>query len=90
MSKRTRIATFGASALLVLLGVFAAILVKGLTGELLTTILIGVGLIAVVSLIFLEVGLGEEHDLQREAERYRERRFKGARLRVSRRPRRPS
>jgi hypothetical protein len=89
MSKRTRIAAFGTSALLVLAGALCAVFIGGLAGELLTTMLIGVGLIAVVSLIFLEVGLGEDHDLEREAERYRERRLRGARLRMSRRPRRP-
>jgi hypothetical protein len=57
---------FGSAAALVLAGVICAILVPGLTGQLLTFVLIAFGLGAAVLLVFLEVGLSEDRDRARE------------------------
>jgi hypothetical protein len=67
-----------------------AVLVGGLTGEVLAIALITLGLGAVVLLMFLEVGLTEERELAREEKRRRQRANDGERrLRPRRRPRRP-
>jgi hypothetical protein len=58
---------FGSAAALVLAGVACAVLVGGLTGEVLTIALLSIGLAGALLLIFLEIGLGEERDLEREA-----------------------
>jgi hypothetical protein len=65
----------------VLAGVACAVLVGGLTGEVLTIALIAIGLGGAVLLVFLEVGLGEERDREREQSRRRSRedRLGGAR-----------
>jgi uncharacterized membrane protein len=79
---------FGSAAALVVAGSICAVLVDGLTGEVLAIALITLGLGAVVLLMFLEVGLGEERELAREEERRRS--GDGQRPRRPRRfPRRP-
>ncbi len=79
--------------MLVLAGVLGAVLVPGLTGQLLALILISLGLIAAVSLFFFEVGLSEDHEREREAARRSEPRGPAhepeRRLRIKRIPRRP-
>jgi hypothetical protein len=60
VSKRARIVTFGAAGLLVLAGSALAAFVSGGTGQIVAMALIGVGLVAVVGLLFFEVGLSEE------------------------------
>ena len=93
MSPRGRSFAFGSAALLVLAGVLCALFVGGLTGEVLTIALVGLGLTAAVLLVFLEVGLEEERDLDAEArsrdERARRRFALRARASLPRRPRRP-
>jgi hypothetical protein len=71
MSKRTRILSFGAAAALAIAGGVCAALVSGVTGEVLTIVLIAAGLGGALLLIFLEIGLDEERELAREAERNR-------------------
>lgn len=71
MSPRARILPFGSAGALVLAGIVCAVLVEGLTGELLTIVLISLGLGGAVLLVFLEIGLGEERDLARDEERKR-------------------
>ncbi len=93
MTARSRILLFGAAAVLVIAGVACAALVGGLTGELLTIVLISGGLAGALLLVFLEVGLGEERDVAREQARRRRResmaRRSGGHARVPRWPRRP-
>jgi hypothetical protein len=93
MSRRSRILWFGSAGVLTLVGALCAVFVPGLTGQLLTFVLISFGLGGAVLLVFLEVGLSEDRERAREQER-RERASKSTgpdprpRLRRSRRPRR--
>ena len=93
MSQRARIVLFGFAGVLVIAGGACAALVGGLTGEVLTIVLISGGLVAGLLLIFLDIGLGEEHDRARDEAR-RKRTLRAAdvkrRQRTPRRPRRPS
>ncbi len=92
MDSRSRILAFGSCAALVLAGVACALLVGGLTGELLTIVLIAIGLGGAVLLVFLEIGLGEERDRAHEQRRRRgrEQQLGGAPRPLRRRwPRRP-
>jgi hypothetical protein len=80
---------FGSATALVVAGGICAVLVGGLTGEVLAIALITLGLGAAVLLVFLEVGLSEERELAREEKRRRQRTSAGERrLRPRRRPRR--
>jgi hypothetical protein len=84
----------------VIAGGACAALVGGVTGEVLTIVLISGGLAGGLLLVFLEIGLEEERDLARDQERRRSRTNKGARerkplqtggrTRLPRWPRRPS
>ena len=76
---------------MVVAGGACAALVGGIVGELLTIVLISIGLAGALLLVFLEVGLSEERDLARDQERRRRRRTLGARRRprTPRWPRRP-
>lgn len=67
MAGRSRLVGYGTAALLVVAGVIAALVVGGGTGQVLAFILIAVGLILATSLVFLEVGLSEDRQLEREA-----------------------
>ena len=73
MTPRTRIVAFGSAALLVLAGGVCAAVVGGLTGEVLTIVLVSGGLVVGLLLIFLEIGLDEERDIAREQASRRER-----------------
>jgi len=94
VSQRARIVLFGFAGVLVIAGGACAALVGGLTGEVLTVVLISGGLVAGLLLIFLDIGLGEEHDRARDEARRRKRTLRAAdverRPRMARRPRRPS
>ena len=93
MGPRLRIAAFGSAAALVVAGGACAALIGGVTGEVLTIVLISAGLAGALLLVFLEIGLGEEQDLAREEEdrRKRERRALDGqpRRRLPQRRRRP-
>jgi hypothetical protein len=92
VSARSRVLAFGSAGLLVLAGVLAAVLVEGVTGEVLTIVLISAGLAGALLLVFLEIGLGEERDLARgEERRRRQTQAREARRRawLRRHPRRP-
>jgi hypothetical protein len=83
VSRRGRIAGYGAVALLLLGGVACAELVPGGTGPLLALSLIGVALVALISLVFMEVGLSEDRERERLSEHARppdRRRLTGSRL----------
>jgi hypothetical protein len=69
VSTRGRFLSFGFAAALVLAGGVCAALVDGVTGEVLTIVLISAGLGGGLLLIFLEVGLDEERELARDQER---------------------
>jgi uncharacterized membrane protein len=85
-----RVLAFGSAAALVVAGAICAVLIGGLTGEVLAIALITLGLGAAVLLMFLEVGLSEERELAREEKRRRQRTSAGERRRRPRRwPRRP-
>jgi hypothetical protein len=96
VSSRTRILAFGAAGLLVVAGGVSAAFVNGLTGQLLTIVLISLGLGAAVLLLFLEVGLSEDRERAHEEQRRRQRprprieTRRGRRSPPFRRPRRPS
>jgi hypothetical protein len=68
-----RIVAFGSAAALVVAGGGCAALVGGVTGEVLTIVLMSAGLAGGLLLVFLEIGLGEERDLARDEERRRKR-----------------
>ena len=93
MAPRSRILAFGSAAVLVVAGAACGVLVGGLTGQVLLIGLISVGLGGALLLVFLEVGLSEDRELERE-ERHR-RKSVGQRVdaprwpRLPRRPRRP-
>jgi hypothetical protein len=91
VSHRGRIIAFGSAAALVIAGAACAALVGGVAGEVLTIVLISAGLAGALLLVFLEVGLGEERELERDEERRRRRAALGAsrRPRLPRWPRRP-
>jgi uncharacterized membrane protein len=73
VTPRSRVVAFSCTGVLVVAGALCAALVGGLTGELLALVLISIGLGGALLLVFLEIGLGEERDLEREQERRRER-----------------
>ena len=53
---------FGSAALLVAAGVICAAAIGGEVGQILAFAFIGIGLVAVISLVFLEVGLSEDRE----------------------------
>jgi hypothetical protein len=71
VSSRARILAFGMAGLLVVAGGACAAFVHGLTGQLLTIVLISLGLGGAVLLLFLEVGLSEDRERARETARRR-------------------
>ncbi len=92
MTRGGRLIGFGAAALLVLAGALLAALVGGSVGEIVALVLIGLGFIAATSLVFLEVGLSEDHERAQEESRRAEphaprRREQGGRSRLQRRAR---
>jgi hypothetical protein len=66
MATRSRILAYGTAGMLVLAGVLCALLISGLTGQVLTIVLLSLGLGGLVLLVFLEIGLSEERDIARE------------------------
>jgi hypothetical protein len=90
VAPRSRVLAFGSAAGLVVAGSICAVLVDGLTGEVLAIALITLGLGAVVLMMFLEVGLSEERELAMEEKRRRQRdNERQRRFRPHRWPRRP-
>ena len=71
MAPRTRVMAFGSAAALVVAGGIAALLVGGMTGEVMAWGLVTLGLGAAVILVFLEIGLSEDHERADEDERQR-------------------
>ena len=73
MAPRSRIVAIASLGTLVVAGAACAVLVAGVTGEVLTIVLISAGLGGALLLVFLEIGLGEERDLARDEEARRKR-----------------
>ena len=71
MSRRGRLAGYGACGLLVAAGIVCAVTVNGTTGQVLALVLIALGLVLGTSLVFLEVGLSEDRERAREEARRR-------------------
>jgi hypothetical protein len=68
VSSRARVLAFGSAGGLVLAGGIAAALIHGLIGQLLTIVLISVGVGGAVLLLFVEVGLSEDRERARDEE----------------------
>jgi F0F1-type ATP synthase assembly protein I len=66
VAPRSRILAFGSSAALVVAGVACGVLVDGLTGQVLLIALVLLGLGGALLLLFLEVGLSEDHERERD------------------------
>ena len=94
MAPRTRLYTFGSAAVLVIAGAIVWPVVGGLTGQVLAIAFWLLGFGGALLLLFLEVGLSEDRELEREDAIRRAKEAKRAevhrRLRMPRRPRRPS
>lgn len=69
MSPRTRALSFGGAATTIVLGLIAGAAIGGITGEAVAIALTSLGAIALVSLVFLEVGLSEDRDRARTQRR---------------------
>lgn len=93
MAPHSRMLAFGSAFALAIAGGVCAVLVGGVTGQVLTIVLVSTGLGGAVLLVFLEVGLSEDRDRARDEQRQRERAKQalGAQRRPERRrwPRRP-
>jgi hypothetical protein len=87
MTARARVIAYGSAAALVAAGVVCAIASSGRIGEVVALALITLGLGAILLLVFLEIGLGEDRDRAADDER---RRIEAARRAAAQpRPRRP-
>ena len=67
MTRRMRVLSFGGAIAAMVVGAIAGAIVGGITGEAIAIAFVSVGAIGVVSLIFLEVGLSEDREREREA-----------------------
>ncbi|MGH2893950.1 MAG: hypothetical protein ACRDPM_11905, partial [Solirubrobacteraceae bacterium] len=68
MSRRTRTLRYGISIAVALVGVACGALIPGTAGGTAATVLVGIGLVGVVSLLFYEVGLTEDRDRAADAD----------------------
>ena len=73
MSTRARIAAYGAAVALIAAGIVCDSAISSDVGQYVGFALIGLGGIAVVSLVFLEIGLSEDRELAEEERRRRRR-----------------
>jgi hypothetical protein len=69
VSRRTRTLRYGASIAVALVGVACGALIPGSAGGTAATVLVGIGLVGVVSLMFYEVGLTEDRERAARAPR---------------------
>jgi hypothetical protein len=69
LTRRWRASRYGASLGLAVVGAVCGVVIPGTLGGTLATLLIGVGLVGVLSLVFYEIGLSEDHDRARRASR---------------------
>jgi hypothetical protein len=71
MSPRTRRLAFGTAGALTVAGFLAIVLAGGVTGDVIGFVAFALGLIALIALAFLEVGLAEDRQRAKDAERRR-------------------
>ncbi len=69
MNRRTRSLRYGASIAVALVGVACGALIRGSAGGTAATVLVGIGLVGIVSLVFYEVGLTEDRERAERARR---------------------
>lgn len=62
MASRLR---FGAAALVIVIGIVCAVAIGGVVGDALGIGLGALGMVAIVSLVFYEIGLGEDRERRR-------------------------
>ena len=62
MTRRTRALRYGASVVVVLVGIACGAIIPGSAGGTAATVLVGIGFVGIVSLLFYEVGLTEDRD----------------------------
>lgn len=62
MTRRARTLRYGVSIAVALVGVACGATIPGTAGGTAATVLVGIGLVGIVSLIFYEVGLTEDRD----------------------------
>lgn len=67
MTRRWRTLRYGACLGLAAVGVACGATISGTLGGTLATMLIGIGLVGVLSLVFYEIGLSEDRDRARRA-----------------------
>jgi hypothetical protein len=65
VTRRTRTLRYGTAVAVALVGVACGVLIPGTAGGTAATVLVGIGLVGVVSLLFYEVGLTEDRDRER-------------------------
>jgi hypothetical protein len=65
VTRRWRAVRYGASVALVIVGAACGALISGSLGGTLATVMVGLGLVGIVSLVFYEVGLTEDRDRER-------------------------
>ena len=71
MTPRTRNASFGAAAVLVVAGILCAALLDGTAAGVIAILLIGIGGVLAVALVFLLIGLSEDRERAEDEERRR-------------------
>jgi hypothetical protein len=82
MSRRARTLRYGAAIAVALVGVGCGALIPGSAGGTAATVLVGIGLVGIVSLIFYEVGLTEDRErAEQEASGRRQQQDSGRRHR---------
>jgi hypothetical protein len=67
MTVRARIVAYGSAVLLIVAGAVCAAAVGGQIGEVMALVLIGTGFVAITGLVFLEVGLSEDRERERDS-----------------------
>jgi hypothetical protein len=67
LNRRARTLRYGASIAVALIGAACGALIPGTAGGTAATVLVGIGLVGVVSLIFYDIGLTEDRDRARES-----------------------
>ena len=66
MTPLSRALAFGGAFLAIVAGAVAGPVIGGITGEAVALSLVSLGVIAIISLVFLEVGLSEDRERARE------------------------
>jgi cytochrome c biogenesis protein CcdA len=69
VSKRGRFIAYGFAVILIAVGAAGAAAVAGVTGQILAMALIGSGLVILTGLVFMEVGLSEDRERERDLRR---------------------